>query len=72
MMLDRSEQTLSLRKQCELLEINRSGLYYKERKRAVDEVTLMNLIRDIWLSCPFYGYRRISKTLHRQGVKRES
>ena len=68
MMLDKNEGKLSLRRQCALLEINRSSLYYRGRERPVDEMTLMNLIRDTWLNYPFYGYRKITKTLNRQGV----
>lgn len=60
---------LSVRKQCELLCINRSSLYYTTQSRPIDEVMLMNLLRDAWLKRPFYGYRRITVTLQRQGVK---
>lgn len=58
----------SLRRQCELLNINRSSLYYSNRPRLIDEVTLMNLIRDTWLAHPFYGYRKITATLNHSGV----
>jgi putative transposase len=67
-MVELSHANLSLRQQCELLTINRSGFYYQERPRAIDEITLMKLIRDAWLSHPFYGYRRITATLNRQGT----
>ena len=43
---------LSLRIQCNLLNINRSNLYYLAKERTIDEVTLMNLIREHWLSDP--------------------
>lgn len=39
--------------------INRSLLYYQPRID-VDEVYSINLIRDIWLRHPFYGYRKIT------------
>lgn len=67
-MLDVNLSNLSMRRQCELLSMNRSSLYYISRPRPIDEVTLMNLIRDTWLKYPFYGYRRITKVLNRQGV----
>ena len=60
---------LSLRQQCELLSLNRSSLYYAAKPREIDEVLLMNLIREIWLKRPFYGYRRITVELKRQGMK---
>lgn len=48
---------------CRLLGVNRSTLYYKPIHLEDDDILLMNLIRDIWLKRPFYGYRRITKEL---------
>jgi len=58
-----------LRQQCELLGVNRSSLYYKAKPPDVEEVDLLNAIRDIWLRCPFYGYRRITKELNSNGYQ---
>jgi putative transposase len=58
-----SSDNLSLRQQCDLLMINRSTLYYKELPPDIDDVDLLNAIRDIWMRYPFYGYRRITKEL---------
>jgi putative transposase len=38
-------------------------LYYKEKPVDIDDVDLLNAIRDIWERYPFYGYRRITKEL---------
>ena len=38
------------------------------KTREIDEITLMNLIQDSWLAHPFYGYRKITVELNRQGV----
>lgn len=54
---------LSVRRCCELLAINRSTHYYKEKSADIDDVDLLNKIRDIWEKYPFYGYRRITKEL---------
>lgn len=54
---------LSIRHCCELLRLNRSTLYYKEKPIDVDGISLLNLIRDTWERYPFYGYRRITKEL---------
>lgn len=51
--------TLSKVQACHLLNVNRSSIYY-QAKLPDDDVWLMNLIRDIWLSKPFYGYRKIT------------
>jgi len=50
-------------RRCQLLGVNRSTLYYKPVHLEEDDIFLMNLIRDIWLKRPFYGYRRITKEL---------
>ena len=54
--------TLSIAQACRLLDVPRSLLYY-QKKSAEDDVWLMNLIRDIWLKYPFYGYRKITREL---------
>src|SRR3990167_10002621 len=49
--------------------INRSTLYYKEKPVDVDDIDLLNAIRDVWERYPFYGYRRITKELRANGIK---
>jgi putative transposase len=44
-------------------------LYYERKAPATEDVELLNLIRDIWLRLPFYGYRRITKELKASGIK---
>ena len=54
-------QDLSKVQLCRLLSVNRSSIYYEAHPlNEEDDVWLMNLIRDIWLSKPFYGYRKIT------------
>ncbi len=62
-LIDDAPQELSIRQCCALLKINRSTLYYKEKPADIDDVDLLNAIRDIWERYPFYGYRRITKEL---------
>lgn len=46
---------------CNLLGVNRSSIYYQSNPpNEDDDIWLMNLIRDIWLGKPFYGYRKIT------------
>jgi putative transposase len=60
---------LSIRRCCDLLGLNRSTLYYKEKPAEFDDIDLLNAIRDIWERHPFYGYRRITKELRANGIK---
>lgn len=68
-LIDVEHAELSLRRQCELLRINRSTLYYEPKAPEIDDVSLLNEIRDIWERYPFYGYRRITKELNNNGHK---
>ena len=65
--INASHEKLSLRRQCELLQVNRSTIYYKARGVDIDDISLLNEIRDIWERYPFYGYRRITKELRGNG-----
>lgn len=58
---------LSVSRQCQLLGIERSGLYYKPVAK-VDDTVVMNRIYDIWYKQPCFGYRRITKVLKREGM----
>ena len=44
-------------------------MYYKEKQPSVNDIELLNMIRDIWTKYPFYGYRRITKELRADGLK---
>lgn len=59
---------MSVVTQCELLSLNRSGLYYTPRP--VDERTLLlqRRIDEIYTACPFYGVRRITAQLRHDGL----
>lgn len=59
---------LSLRERCELLGVNRSSVYYVKKAAEMDDVDLLNAIRDVWERYPFYGYRRITQALRSEGL----
>jgi putative transposase len=62
-LIDAAPNELSIRRCCDLLGVNRSTLYYKEKPADIDDIELLNIIRDIWERYPFFGYRRITKEL---------
>ena len=65
-MIDQKHDFLSIRKQCNVLGIWRSNVYYESLQNK-EESILANKIRDLWLDIPAYGYRRITAELHRRG-----
>jgi len=58
-MIERKGQ-LSQRKQCELLSIHRSGLYYKPKEESAMNLRLMNIIDRQYTATPFYGVPRMT------------
>src|SRR5271157_3710512 len=58
---------LSLRRQCQLLGLNRAALYYRAVRTGTYELELMALIDRQYLRTPFYGTRRMTAWLRTQG-----
>lgn len=67
-LIDLAPDNLSIRRCCDLLGINRSTLYYHENPVGIDDIDLLNFIRDIWERYSFYGYRRITRELEGSGI----
>ena len=66
-MLDRVGRKLSIRRQCALLGVARSGVY-RARKRANDsDLSLMRWIDELFTSWPFLGSRRMTAMLRAEG-----
>lgn len=65
-MIDKNHQILSVRRQSELLSVNRSSLYIEHRRK--DDSELCNMIAEIYADYPIYGYRRITVMLARQDI----
>ena len=58
---------ISVRRQCELLGVNRSGLYYQPLGESAENLKLMRLIDEEYTRRPFYGSRKMLRWLHEQG-----
>lgn len=61
------EHRLSLRRQCNLLCINRSNLYYSPKRETDTNLELMTEIDKIHLKYPSFGMRRITEELREMG-----
>ena len=62
-MIDISHPQLSIRRQCELLGLNRSTFYYQPAGESAENLALMRLIDQEYTRRPFYGYRKITVRL---------
>lgn len=67
MMVQNSHTALSIRRQCDLLGLNRSTLYYEPAGESELNLHLMHLLDEQYTKTPFYGWRRMTACLHRQG-----
>ena len=66
-MIDRGRRKLSLTRQCALLSISRSSLYYQPTEASAQDLELMALMDRQYLKTPYYGSRRMTVCLRTQG-----
>ena len=62
-LVDRSHPGISVRRQCELLGVNRSGLYYEPVGESTENLLLMRLLDEQYTRTPFYGSRKMTAWL---------
>ena len=63
LLIDREEEKLSVRRQCELLGVGRSGLYYCAAGENAEKVALMRKLDEQYTRTPYYGVRRMTAWL---------
>ncbi len=67
-LVERERSALPLTVQADLLSISRSSLYYRPRAQSLEEVALKHRIDALYTQYPFYGSRRITAQLRRDGM----
>jgi putative transposase len=68
-MIDWDHPELSLVRQCSLLGISRSSLYYQPATVSAGDLELMALLDRQYLKTPFYGSRKMTAWLRTQGYQ---
>jgi putative transposase len=58
---------ISITRQCELLGLGRSVIYYQARPESIEDIEVMRLLDEQYTETPFYGYRRMTNYLQRLG-----
>ena len=66
-MVERPAENLSVRRQCELLNVARSGVYRPKKAPSAEDLALMRRIDELHLELPFYGSRRMTFQLDEEG-----
>ena len=67
-MVDLEHPKLSIERQCALLEVSRSSLYYRPRAVSAEDLSLMGEIDRQYLETPFIESRRMTAWLERRGM----
>src|SRR3954451_13251467 len=66
-LVERGHPEISVRRQCELLGVNRSGLYYERLGESEENLRLMRLLDEQYTRTPFYGSRKMREWLATEG-----
>ena len=67
--IDRNDKKLNISKQCELLSIYRSGLYYKPNAEKEENLQIMELLDKQYFDTPFYGVLRLTAYFQNLGFR---
>ena len=66
-MLEMKHPDLPIVRQCVLLNVPRSSVYYRPVPESAENLLVMRLIDEQYLRTPFYGARKMAEWLRRQG-----
>lgn len=66
-MIEHDHESLSVRRQCALLDLQRSTCYYEPVAESAANLALMRRIDEQYLRTPFFGSRRMAVWLSREG-----
>ena len=59
---------LSRSRQCLLLDVSRSSVYYRPKGESAENLALMRRMDELHMEYPFYGSRQMMRHLRREGV----
>ena len=68
-MVDPAKSNLSVRRQCALLALTRSGVYRLKSATTTNDLALMRRIDELHLKLPFYGSRRMMFEINKESPK---
>lgn len=66
-MIDRTHQALSVARQCRLMKVSRSSLYYSSRAGQRENQDIIRRTDQQFLETPYYGSRQMTFSLRREG-----
>jgi len=66
-LIEPGHEHLNVRRQCELLGLARSSFYYQPAQESANNLRLMRLLDEEYTRHPFYGSRKLTQWLGKQG-----
>lgn len=66
-LIEPDHPSIPVSRQCRLLGISRSGYYYQPHGESQENIRLMHRIDEIFTKYPFYGVKKMTAHLRRQG-----
>jgi len=66
-LIEADHPELSIRRQCELLELNRASWYYEPVPESAENLAWMRRLDEQYLATPFFGSRQMTAWFQRQG-----
>jgi putative transposase len=66
-LIEQGHPSISVSRQCELLDLPRSTFYHRPARETPENLRLMRLIDEQYLETPFYGSRRMAVWLQARG-----
>ena len=66
-MIEVGHEQISIRRQCELVGLNRASYYYQPAGESELNLELMRKIDETYTELPFYGWPRMTAHLKREG-----
>lgn len=67
--VDKDDESMSIRKQCKLVGIARSNLYYRKKPESQSEIIEKELVSEVYAERPARGARKIQKVIERKGIE---
>jgi putative transposase len=68
-MVEQNNPQISMSRQCDLLGLHRSGLYYQPVPESEENLKLMRLLDEQYYKTPFFGIRKLTKWLLELGYR---
>lgn len=68
-LIEPDDPEISKSRQCQLLGISRSSLYYEAKGLSERDLSIMRAIDEQYLKTPYYGRRRMRQALRRRGYQ---